>query len=152
MDEEKKIMSICGDNHVDVHATVEEMDLFTQDFAFPVIKLDPLLIKLLKLQDIKTFIEKLCKEQDLKVIWILSELNSTITCYCKDKKAVQDFRDVLYHNLEKKTYSMWFFSGKSTFSKCIKNILVNVWLQLLKKITFIYLPQGILGKNWHALK
>jgi hypothetical protein len=105
MDEERSIMSIFGDNHVDVHATVEDVHLFTKDFAVEDITLDALLIQLLKPPDIKTFIKKLCEEQDLKVIWTLSELNNKITCHCKDRKAEQDLYDVLQHNLEKKTYS-----------------------------------------------
>jgi hypothetical protein len=102
MDEERSIMSICGNNLVDVHAAVEDVDIFTKTIAVKDIELDPLLIQLLKLQDIKTLIRKLCEEQDLKIIWTLSELNNTITCHCKDRKAVQNFSDVLKHNLEKK--------------------------------------------------
>jgi hypothetical protein len=87
-----------------VQAAVDDVHLFTKDFAVKDITLDPLLIELLKLPDIKTFIKELCEKQDLKVIWILTESNHSITCYCKDKKAVQDFSDVLSHNLEKKTF------------------------------------------------
>ena len=117
MDEERSIMSICGNNLVDVHAAVEDVDIFTKTIAVKDIELDPLLIQLLKLQDIKTLIRKLCEEQDLKIIWTLSELNNTITCHCKDRKAVQNFSDVLKHNLEKKTYPMQSFGDKTiTFS------------------------------------
>ena len=117
MDEERSIMSICGNSLVDVHAAVEDVDIFTKTIAVEDIELDPLLIQLLNLQDIKTFIKKLCEEQDLKVIWTLSELNNRITCHCKDRKAVQYFSDVLKHNLEKKIYRMQSFDDKTiTFS------------------------------------
>jgi hypothetical protein len=116
MDEERSIMSICGSNLVDVHAAVEDVDIFTKKFAVEDIELDPLLIQLLKLPDIKTFIKKLCEEQDLKVIWTLSELNNRVTCHCKDQKAVQDFSDVLKHNLEKKPYRYSFGDKTITFS------------------------------------
>jgi hypothetical protein len=116
MDEERSIISICGNNLVDVHAAVEDVDIFIEKFAVEDIELDPLLIQLVKLQDIKTFIKKLCEEQDLKVIWTLSELNNTITCHCKDQKEVQDFSDVLKHNLEKKTYRYSFGDKTITFS------------------------------------
>ena len=116
MDEERSIISICGNNLVDVHAAVEDVDIFIEKFAVEDIELDPLLIQLVKLQDIKTFIKKLCEEQDLKVIWTLSELNNRVTCHCKDQKAVQDFSDVLKHNLEKKPYRYSFGDKTITFS------------------------------------
>jgi hypothetical protein len=76
------------------HATVEDVLLFTKEFTVEDITSDPLLIQLLKLPDIKTFIKELCEEQDLKVIWTLTESNHSITCYGKDKKAVQDLMDI----------------------------------------------------------
>jgi hypothetical protein len=129
MDEERSIISICGNNLVDVHAAVEDVDIFIEKFAVEDIELDPLLIQLLKLQDIKTFIKKLCEEQDLKVIWILSELNNRITCHCKDRKAVQDFSDVLKHNLEKKTYQ---YSKQSLDDKTINFSTTNMFLDFAK--------------------
>ena len=116
INEERLVLSYCGDNRDDVQAAAEDVHSFTKDFAVEDITLDPLLIQLLKLPDIKTFIKELCEEQDLKVIWTLSELNNTITCHCKDRKAVQDFSDVLKHNLEKKTYRYSFGDKTITFS------------------------------------
>jgi hypothetical protein len=87
--------------------------LFTKEFTVEDITVDPLLIQLLKLPDIKTFLKKLCEEQDVKVIWTLSELNNTLICHCKDRKAVLDFCDVFQHNLEKKTYSKRSFGDKT---------------------------------------
>ena len=131
MDEERSIMSIFGDNHVDVHATVEDVHLFTKDFAVADITLDALLTQLLKLPDIKTFIKKLCEEQDLKVIWTLSELNNKITCHCKDRKAEQDLYDVLQHNLEKKTYQ---YSKRSFGDKTISFSTAYMFSDFVKKI------------------
>jgi hypothetical protein len=116
MDEVRSIMSFCGDNLDDVQAAVNDVQLLTKDFAVEDITLDPLLIQLLKLPDIKKFIKELCEEQDLKVIWTLTESNNSITCYGKDKKAVQDLVDVLKHNLEKKTYRYSFGDKTITFS------------------------------------
>jgi hypothetical protein len=130
MDEERSIMSIFGDNHVDVHATVEDVHLFTKDFAVADITLDALLTQLLKLPDIKTFIKKLCEEQDLKVIWTLSELNNKITCHCKDRKAEQDLYDVLQHNLEKKTYQ---YSKRSFGDKTISFSTTYMFSDFVKK-------------------
>ena len=113
MDEVRSIMSFCGDNLDDVQAAVNDVQLLTKDFAVEDITLDPLLIQLLKLPDIKMFLKELCEEQDLKVIWILTESNHCITCYCKDKKAVQDLMDVLTQNLDKKTYSKQSFGDKT---------------------------------------
>ena len=130
MDEERSIISICGNNLVDVHAAVEDVDIFIEKFAVEDIELNPLLIQLLKLQDIKTFIKKLCEEQDLKVIWTLSELNNRITCHCKDRKAVQDFSDVLKHNLEKKTYQ---YSQRSLGDKTMIFSTTNMFSDFVKK-------------------
>jgi hypothetical protein len=130
VDEERSIMSICGNNLVDVHAAVEDVDIFTKTIAVEYIELDPLLIQLLKLQDIKTLIRKLCEEQDLKVIWTLSELNNTITCHCKDRKAVQYFSDVLKHNLEKKTYQ---YSKRSLGDKTMIFSTTNMFSDFVKK-------------------
>jgi hypothetical protein len=128
MDEERSVMSICGDNRVDVHATVEDVHLFTKDFIVEDIELDPLLIQLLKLPDIKTFLKKLCEEQDVKVIWTLSELNNTLTCHCKDRKAVLDVWDVFQHSLEKKTYSKRSFGDKT-----ISFSTTNMFSDFIKK-------------------
>ena len=130
MDEEKNIMSISGDSHVNVHATVEDVHLFTKDFAVEDITSDPLLIQLLKLPDIKTFIKKLCEEKGLNVIWTLSELNNRITCHCKDRKAVQDLMDVLNHNLEKKTYQ---YSKQSFGDKAIIFSTTDMFSDFVKK-------------------
>jgi hypothetical protein len=52
-------MSFCGDNRDDVQAAVDDVHLFTKDFAVEDITLDPLFIQLLKLPDIKTFFSRL---------------------------------------------------------------------------------------------
>ena len=130
MDEERSVMSVCGNNLADVHTAVEDVDIFTKNFAVKDIELDPLLIQLLQLQDIKTFVRNLCEEQDLKVIWTPSELNNRITCYCKDRKAVQDFSDVLKHNLEKKTYR---YSKQSFGDKTIIFSTTNMFSDFVKK-------------------
>jgi hypothetical protein len=59
MDEVRSIMSFYGDNRDDVQAAVNDVHLFTKDFAAEDITLDPLLIQLLKLPDIKTLIKEL---------------------------------------------------------------------------------------------
>jgi phosphopantetheine adenylyltransferase len=69
-----------------VQAAVDDVHLFTKDFAVKDITLDPLLIELLKLPDIKTFIKELCEKQDLKVIWILTESNHSITAACTSSR------------------------------------------------------------------
>ena len=130
MDEERSIISICGNNLVDVHAAVGDVDIFIKKFAVEDITLDPLFIQLLKLPDIKKFIKESCEEQDLKVIWTLTESNHSITCYGKDKKAVQDFNDVLHHNLEKKTYR---YSKQSLDDKTINFSATNMFSDFVEK-------------------
>jgi hypothetical protein len=46
MDEVRSIMSFCGDNRDDVQAAVDDVHLFTKDFAVEDITLDPLFIQL----------------------------------------------------------------------------------------------------------
>ena len=145
MDEVRSIMSFCGDNR-DVQAAVDDVYLFTKDFAVEDITLDPLLIQLLNLPDIKTFIKKLCEEKGLKVIWTLSESNNKITCHCKDRKAVQDLKDVLNHNLEKKTYQ---YSKQSFGDKTIIFSTTNMFSEFVEKYNWKCLVFVVEGNSMH---